>query len=341
MPGILSQEEINALIAAIATEEEQEAREAPESGVVSAGDEAEGRRVLPYDFSRPHKLSKEQLRTLQAMHEAFARGLASGLSAYLRALVEAQVVSAEAMPYDDFARGVANPGIMAVFKLPPLEGSIIVELAPALGLAMLDRLLGGPGTRPRRVRELTELEQPVIKRIIERAMESFPAAWDHVIPVKPQFEHLELNPRYAQLVPPGELVIVISLEVSLRGVPGRLNLCIPYVVIEPVVEKLSAHYLFSDVRRGATPLQDRALRQRIGSVAVPVRVLLGRAEVTIQELLELQEGDYIPVDTRVDEPLTVLVGSRPKFLARPGRSGGRMAFAVVDTIDPEEEEMSS
>ena len=340
MPGILSQEEINALIAAIASEEEKETPEETAASSRSPAEVKAERRVHPYDFSRPHKLSKEQLRTLQAMHEAFARGLASSLSAYLRALVEAQVVSAEAMPYDDFARGVANPGIMAVFALPPLAGSIIVELSPALGLAMLDRLLGGPGTRPRRVRELTELEQPVMKRIIERAMESFPAAWDHVIPVKPRFEHLELNPRYAQLVPPGELVIVISLEVSLRGVPGRLNLCIPYVVIEPVVEKLSAHYLFSDVKRGSTSSQDQTLRRRIGSVSVPVQVLLGRAEVTLQELLELQEGDYIPVDTRVDEPLMVLVGSRPKFWARPGRSGGRMAFAVVGTIDPEEEEMS-
>lgn len=333
---ILSQEEIDALLAAISGDDGDgsEAEGANDSFDEQAA--PDGPRVKVYDFGRPNKLSKEQLRTLRIMHESFARGMATSLSGYLRTFVEAEVVFTDAMLYEEFARDVANPGIMAIFSIPPLEGSVVLEVTPEIGFAILDRLLGGPGTAPTTLRELTELEQPVVRRIVERMMDNLSTAWDHVTQLEPTFEQLELNPQFTQLVPPKEIVVVIGVEVRLREQSGRVNLCIPYEVIEPFVPKLSAHYLFTSAQRASTPQQVASLQKRLSSLVVPVSVLLGKAEVTVQELLELQEGDYIPLSTKATGPLPVLVGSRTKFWARPGRVGDRLAVELIAEAEDEE-----
>lgn len=329
---ILSQDEINSLLAAISSEVDDFG--GPEEGDTPKRGEG---RVRPYDFGRPNKLSKDQLRTLQIMHESFARGVATSLSAYLRTFVEAEVVTCDAMLYEEFSRLVSNPGIMAIFSLPPLEGSVVLEVNPDIGFAIIDRLLGGPGTIPKIVRELTELEQPVMRRVVERIMENLTGSWSHVVAIEPQFEQLELNPQFTQLVPPKDMVVVIGLAVSLRGATGRINLCIPYDVIEPIVPKLSAHYLFSGLRREGSPAQSEALQRRLRQLHVPVQVILGEAQVTVGELLNLQVGDYIPLDTKADGALPVLIGSKVKFLARPGRSGSRVAVELLSIVDQEED----
>ena len=189
MAEILSQEEINALLAAIADENEDDATDGGDEAsgqAKAAGGEVKGR-VRPYDFARPNKLSKDQLRTLQMMHESFARGFLSTLSAYLRSYVEAEVVAADAMTYEEFSRVLPNPGVMAIFSLPPLEGSAMIEIDPDLGFAVIDRLLGGPGTTPKQVRELTELEQPVMKRVLEQIIEHLPDSWSQVVQITPNF----------------------------------------------------------------------------------------------------------------------------------------------------------
>lgn len=342
LPEILSQEEINALLAAIAREEEapEAGRESPDvpQRPVERRAETKGR-VRPYDFARPNKLSKEQLRTLQIMHEPFARGIATTLSAYLRSYVEAEVVSADAMMYEEFSRILPNPGIMAIFSLSPLEGSALLEIDPDLGFAVIDRLLGGPGTAPKQLRELTELEQPVMRRVVEQILDHLPDAWNQVVQTRPKFQQLELNPQFTHLVPPRDMVVVIRLEVSLQSASGRLTVCIPYDIIEPVVPKLSAHYLFIQGKKEATPAQLSALRERVNRLIVPLTVILGSAEVSLAELLELQVGDYITLDTRRDGKLAVMVGSRTKFYGRPGRVGNRMAVEIVEVAPSEEEDV--
>jgi len=335
--GLLTQEEINALLAAIA-QSDNEGEGATEDG----GERGLQGRVRPYDFGRPNKLSKEQLRTLQIMHEPFARGVAASLSAYLRSFVEAEVVSADAMLYEEFTRTVAQPGIMAIFSIPPLEGSIVLEVNPILGFSVIDRLLGGPGSGLRHVRELTELEQPVMRRVVERMMANLSNAWSHVISIDPGFERLELNPQFTQLVPPKDMVVVIKLRISLQGTSGDVQLCIPFDVIEPVVPKLSAHYLFTSAKKVSTPEQTQALSAKVMQMQVPIRVLLGEASVSLKELLDLQVGDFVPLETKKDGLLPVQIGTRTKFLARPGRSGARLAIELVcaasqeeDTVDDE------
>jgi len=341
---ILSQEEINALLAAIA--EEDDGDDEQEAGVSASGAVAASRasrsesksRVKPYDFARPHKLSKEQLRTLQMMHETFARGIASTLSAYLRSYVQAEVVSADAMTYEEFSRLLPNPGIIGVFSLPPLEGSAAIEIDPDLGFAVIDRLLGGPGVAPKQVRELTDLEQPVIKRVLEQIIEHLPDSWNQVMPTYPRFEHLEINPQFMHLVAPREMVVVIRLEVIMASASGRLSLCIPFDIIEPIVPMLSAHHLFIRGKKDASPAEAQALRDRLNRLKVPVTAVLGEAQVTVAELLDLEVGDYIALDSPVGGLIPILVGTRVKFYGRPGRSGNRLAVEIVETAHPEEDD---
>lgn len=334
MAEILSRDEINALLAVISDEAKDEAKDEGEPAPKErpARPDAQGR-VRPYDFARPNKLSKDQLRTLQLMHESFARGIATSLSGYLRTFVEAEVVSTDAMLYEEFSRNVPNPGIMAIFALPPLEGSVMLEIGPDIGIAIIDRLLGGPGTLPKRARELTELEQPVMRRIVDRVMSNLNEAWRHVVEVEPRFDQLELNPQFTQLAPPKDIVIVIGIELTLRGGRGRMNLCIPYDAIEPVVPKLSAHYLFARSRKEAASEQSEAIVENLRLMPVPIRVILGRSAVTVRELVDLEVGDYISLETKRDALLTVLVGARAKFMGRPGRVGTRLAVELIRQAD--------
>jgi len=286
-------------------------------------------RVRPYDFSRPNKLSKEQLRVLQAMHEPFARGLGLTLSAYLRMMVEAEVVAAVLMTYEEYTRRLPSPAIVSIFALPPLDGNAILEIYPDFAFALLDRLLGGFGSRPTRLRELTDIEQPVIRRVAERTMANLAEAWQHVAPIEPQYVRTEYHPPFTQLAAAKDMLVVIRLEIKLKGMTGRVNLGIPFHVIEPIVPKLSARELFVQDKQALSRTQSEALRAKLAQMEVPVTVILGRAHVSMKELLELRAGDYIPLDTVATDPLPILVGNLQKLSGRPGRAGKRLAVEVV------------
>lgn len=214
----------------------------------------------------------------------------------------------------------------------------MIEIDPDLGFAIIDRLLGGPGDVPEQVRELTELEQPVMRRVMAQIIDHLPDSWSQVVQFTPQFEQLELNPQFTHLVPPRDIVVVIRLEVNMASASGRLNLCIPFDLIESVVPKLSAHYFFIRGKKEATAAEAEALQSRLTGLHVPFTAILGEVELTIGDLLQLEVGDYITLDTRVHEALAVKVGGRPKFYARPGVLGKRMAVEIVDMIRAEEEE---
>ncbi|HEX6971069.1 MAG TPA: flagellar motor switch protein FliM [Limnochordia bacterium] len=319
---LLSQDEINALLSAIAAEG------ASDEALPALGAGA-GRRVKSYDFRRPDKLSKDQLRTLQMMHEGFARLLQTSLSAYLRAMVEVEVASVEQMTYEEFSRLLSQPTILSVFSLPPLEGSAVLEIDSEIGFAIIDRLLGGPGSVPARIRELTDIEQTVIRRIVARSMDNLTQAWSQVATIHPHFERLELNPQFTQLVPPNEMVVVIALDLKLRDVVGRMNLCLPYLLLEPIVSKLTTHYWFSASRRQPTPENRAALSRRVSELYLSLSVILGTSDVRVRDLLELTPGDVIQLDAPVGGLLPVRLAGRTKFWARPGRIGQRLAVEIV------------
>ncbi|MFS8581976.1 MAG: flagellar motor switch protein FliM [Limnochordales bacterium] len=294
--------------------------------------------VKRYDFRRPDKFSKDQLRTLQIIHEGFSRGFATYLSGYVRTIVEGEVVLVTQSTYDEFVRSLTNPTLIGVFSMAPLEGSAIIEIPPDLTFVIIDRLLGGPGTVPARIRELTEIEQTVMRRVLERSLTALSDAWSNLVQLEPRLERLEVNPQFVQLLPPHDMVVVIALRVRIRGVEGRVNICIPYIALEPIASKLSAHYLFGGGEKVETGQYVEDIRKQVETMAVPLVVSLGEAVVTVAELLDLAEGDVIRLDTRVSEPLSVRVGDKTKFLAKPGRLGSRLAVEITEVLAEKGEE---
>lgn len=320
MPEVLTQEEIDALLSAL------------NSGELAAEDvnaEAETRKVKPYDFRRPDKFSKDQLRTLQMLHEHLARLLGTSFTSYMRTVVEMKVVSVQQMTYEEFTRSLPSPTCLCLFRLDPLPGEAIFELNTEVALAMVERLLGGQGrVTSDRTRELTDIEQTVLTRILARGLTSFRDAWHNVAEVEARLERLEMNPQFTQIVAPNQMVVIVTLTMKVGDEQGFINVCLPDSLLEPVIPKLSAHLWFATGQK-ATAETVEALRRRVERMRIELMAIVGTANVRFGDLLALEEGDVIQLDSAVADPIPVFVGSKVKFLARPGVRGSRVALQIV------------
>lgn len=322
MPEILTQEEIDALLSAL------------HSGELAAEDvhgEAETRKVKPYDFRRPDKFSKDQLRTLQMLHEHLARLLGTSFTSYMRTVVEMKVVSVQQMTYEEFTRSLPSPTCLCLFRLEPLPGEAIFELNTEVALALVERLLGGQGqVSLDRSRELTDIEQTVLTRILARGLTSFKEAWQNVAEVEARLERLEMNPQFTQIVAPNQMVVIITLTMKVGDEQGFLNVCLPDSLLEPVIPKLSAHLWFA-TGQSATAETVAVLRRRVEKMRVELVAVAGTASVRFGDLLALEVGDVIQLDSSVSNPIPVYVGSKVKFWARPGVRGSRLALQIVSS----------
>lgn len=299
---------------------------------------AKGPTVKRYDFRRPDKFSKDQLRTLHIIHESFARSVSTYLSGYVRTNVEGEVVSVSESTYDEFIRSLTNPTLLAVLSMEPWEGNALLEIPPDLSFVLIDRLLGGPGTVPTRIRELTEIEQTVMRRLLNHMASALGDAWANLTTLTPRLERIDVNPQFVQLLPPHDMVIVIAIRMRVRGVEGRVNLCMPYASLEPVAPRLSAHYLFGGGRTTEVGRHVEELQARVKSMAVDLGVELGRTTLTVGELLDLAGGDVIRLDSQTGGKLPVRVGETIKFYGRPGRMGSRLAIEITEVVEAEGEE---
>ncbi|MGI6435392.1 MAG: flagellar motor switch protein FliM [Syntrophomonadaceae bacterium] len=323
MSEVLSQNEIDALLSALS------------KGAVNAEElkeEQKRKRIRVYDFRRPSKFSKDQFNTLQVIYENYARSLGTYLSAQLRTPVQIEVLSVEQLTYEEFIRSIPNPTILNIFSLYPLEGNSIMEINPNLGFALLDRLLGGPGSTLSKVRGLTEIEQTVIERIVQRMLDYFEEPWGGIIELSPALERMETNPQFTQLVSPTEIMMIVALEAKMGDVIGLINICIPFLVLEPIMDRLSVHYYYSTTTRPTTPENIAAIQHKLEKTLIPVKVVLGRTSITVADLLELNVGDVISLDRNIKEPLEVLIGQKTKFLAKPGVYESRNAVQVSQVI---------
>ncbi len=325
MTEILSQDEIAALLSAIS------------SGEVSPDDYTsvgEQKKVKIYDFRRPDKFSKDQIRTLQMMHETFARLTTTALSAQLRALVGVHVGSVDQLTYEEFIRSIPNPTTLAVINMDPLRGSAVLEIDPSITFTIIDRLFGGPGEPTKITRELSDIELSVMEGIIVRILGNLREAWSTVIDLRPRLGNIETNPQFAQIVPPTEMVVLVTLETKVEQVEGMMNFCIPYLTIEPIISKLSAQYWYSTVRRGTTTENLNILRERLAGIGITMSAEIGKVNVTMRDVLNLRVGDVIRLsNTKVNDPLNIMIGNRQKFECRPGLVGKSMAVQVTKKIE--------
>ncbi len=326
MTEVLSQGEIDALLSAISTEDadKKDIKSTPERH----------RSIKIYDFKRPDKFSKDQIRTLQMMHETFARLTTTSLSAQLRTLVHVHVASVDQLAYEEFIRSIPSPTTLNIINMDPLKGSSILEIDPSVTFSIIDRLFGGPGESVSMNRELTDIELAVMETIIIRILGNLREAWANVIDLHPRLGAIETNPQFAQIVPPNDMVVLITLETKVGDIEGMMNFCIPYITLEPIISKLSAQYWYSSIRSGVSTENVSTLKERVSKMEVVLVAELGNVEVSMGDVIGLQKGDIIKLpNTKLKDSLVLSISNKKKFFCRPGIKGQRMAVLIDDLIE--------
>lgn len=326
---ILSQSEIDALLSAISTGE-MDADELKK--------EVSSKKVKVYDFKRALRFSKDQIRSLTRIHDNFARLLTTYYSAQLRTYVQITVGSVDQLPYEEFIRSIPKMTVLNVFDVQPLEGRILMEVNPNIAYAMMDRIMGGIGVSVNKIENLTEIETKIISNIFEKSLENYREAWDTLIEIEPEMTEFEVNPQFLQMVSPNETVVVISLNIQVGEASGMINLCIPHVVLEPIIPKLSVHYWMQSDRKEPKPNEIEALKKQIQLADLTVSAELGTSEISIQDFLQLQSGDVIQLDSSIDQPLVVKIGGRPKFTGQPGKMNKKIAVQIIDHLSRGDED---
>ena len=328
MGDILSQNEIDELLKALNT---------GEIDVQQMQTTTQEKKVKNHDFKRPPKFAKEHLNTLKVINDTYARLITSFLSGYLRALVQVDVVSVEAISYYEFNNSISNPVILAMVDFTPLSGSIIFEIGPQIAFALVDRILGGRGNMLDKLRGFTEIELAIVERIIIQMLNLMREPWENVIAIRPRLEKIETNAQFAQIISPNEMVALVTLNARVGDVEGMINICIPHMVVEPIVSKLSTRFWFSTVEKEATRETKESIEIKIENTKVPLTAILGKTTISVNDFIELMPGDVLPLDTSVNGDLEVLVGDLLKFYAKPGVKKNKVSIKVTQVIRREDE----
>ena len=326
MGEVLSQNEIDSLLAALSTGE-------LDADEIQKKDE---KQVRNYDFARPAKFSKEHLRTLEIIYEHYGRLLSTNLPLYLRKNVQVSVASSETVVFSEFSNALSNPVILGIVNFTPLQGSIIIELAPNLGFAMIDRMLGGQGVPIEKGRDYSEIELSILDKVITLCMQLMKEPWKNVLDINPFLDRIETNPQFAQIIAPNDMIAIVTLNVKIGDVEGFMNVCLPYFTVESVMDKLNTKFWFSTMRESSDVDYSQYVESMIKRVDVPVRAVLGNSVITVNDFVNLQCGDIIRLDTKTDSEMPIYVGNIKKFMAMPGKNGDKYATRVTSVIREEE-----
>lgn len=326
MGEVLSQEEIDNLLAALST------------GEIDAEQiqDANEKQVKDYDFKRPAKFSKEHLRTLEIIFEHYGRLLSTNLPVYLRKNVQVSVNSSETVTFSEFTNALANPVILSIINFNPLVGNIIMELSPNIGFAAIDRMLGGQGEPLDKAREFSEIEMTILEKLMVICMSHLREPWKNVVEIEPILERIETNPQFAQIISPSDMIAIVTLNIKIGDVEGLMNICLPYFTLENIMDKLNTKYWFSTMQDINDEEYQEHIEALIKRVDVPVKAILGKSSVSIVDFVNLQLGDIIRLDTDVDGDLSVYVGNIRKFTAVPGNSKDKYAVQVTSVIREED-----
>jgi len=326
MADVLSQSEIDALLKAL------------DSGALDVEEVKDSgkRKTRVYDFKRPNKFGKEQIRTLYAVHEHLARLLSTFLASMMRTYCEVNLISVEEQIFHEFNNSLPDPVILAVLELRPMESSVLMEVPTPLCYALIERILGGGGFVSGESREYTEIELALLERVFRHMLRLFREAWAHILPMEPALVRIETNPRYNEVLSTNETIAIITLRAQIGGADGLINLCIPHLSIKPYEEKMSSRYRYSAAYTGKDA--DGASGQvlmRIQDSPVELRAILGETEITARDILELQAGDVIRLSSRIETPVAVAVGERVKFLGIPGVKNKHIAIRIESAKEEE------
>ncbi|MCR4797246.1 MAG: flagellar motor switch protein FliM [Lachnospiraceae bacterium] len=328
MSDVLSQSEIDNLLQALNSGEVdvEEIKKAPE------------KTVKDYDFARPSKFSKEHLRTLEIIYDNYGRLLSTNLPIYLRKNIQVEVMNSEAVTYMEFSNALSNPVLLGIIDFEPLKGNIIMEMATKLGYAMIDRMLGGEGEPLEKTREFSEIELLIIERIMTSCVELMREPWENVLDINPRLNRIETNPQFAQIISPSEMIAIVTINIKIGEVEGLINLCLPYITLEPVMDKLNTKFWYSNMQDKAEDEFSGDIEALITKAQVPITAVLGSSRISVADFGAIQPGDIIRLDRKVDDELDIYVGDIKKFTALPGSSGKNYAVRVTSVIREEQED---
>ncbi len=325
MSDVLSQNEIDDLLSALST---------GEVDVSEIEEEASEKKVRKYDFSRPDKFAKDQLRTLETIHENFSRLLNNFLSGYLRTFVEIEVLSVQSLIYNEFSNSVSNPAILGIVDFQPLDGEIVIDISSDIAFTMIERVLGGAGVGVHKEqRSMTEIELTLLKTILMRFISLLKEPWENIIELSPKLKTIETNSQFAQIVSPAESIALVTLKMKISDIEGMINICIPHIVIEPILPSLTSKLWFAKShKKESTDEEKIALHQNINYSNVTLKTIVGRTSISVGEFLGLQRGDIILLDRKTNEDFEIYVDTELQFRGRPGSKKNRVAVKITKSL---------
>lgn len=325
MADVMSQEEIDKLLHQINNGEfdVDEMKNQPE------------KQVKNYDFARPAKYSKEHLRTLEIIFEHYGRLLSTELPAYLRKTVQVDVMNSEVVIYSEFSNALSNPVLLGVLNFAPLKGNVIMEIGANIGYAIIDRLLGGEGNSLERNRDFSEIELSILERIFTICVNLLREPWNNVVDINPRLERIETNSQFAQIISPSETIAIVTINIKIGEVSGLMNICLPFTCLEPVMDKLNTKYWFSTMQEKDDNSYEEIIESLISKAQVPIKAILGKSTISVADFANLQVGDIIRINRKVEDELDVYVGDIRKFKALPGSYEDNYAVRVTEIIREE------
>lgn len=330
MAKILTQDEIDALLTTVSSGEQNFEAVHPQDDRM--------RSILAYDFKHPNRVSKDQLRTLENMHDNFAGHYSSSLSTIMRTIVDVDLVSVDQITYTEFIMSLVTPSCTCTFSAPPLDAVSLVDFNPTLTFSFIDRMFGGNGKILETERELTPIERSVMGRLCQRLYRDLERAWENIVEIQVEQKSFETNPQFIQIVPPGETVVVVSFQVKLFQSTGLLTICYPFVALEPIITKLSAQNWIDATKKKLHKTDRDVNLNNLKEVGVDLSAELLGTTIRMRDFLDLEVGDVIPSEKKISAPIDVFVNHRHKYRARPGLSGKKRAFQIVDVNELSSEE---
>jgi len=286
--------------------------------------------VVRYNFRRPDRISKEQIRALHFLHERFARNVSQSLAAYLRSMTSLSLVSVEQFAYSEFLLSLSDPTAFYAISMAPFDELSALEINPSVAFAVIERMLGGGGTGAPVDRALTDIEQNVVDSVVKLLLDSLTDTWSPVVGLAFGIHGRETRPQMLQVASPNDTVVMLAFDMRIGEAQGRLNLCVP----ASIVERTDSHFAgaLDRHRRDPGARERRWLGENLARVPMPLSAVL-QTRCTTRDVVELRAGDVMSLGVPASRPLDLRVGRTLKFRGQPAVLGGRASVVVAHRCD--------
>jgi flagellar motor switch protein FliM len=318
---VLSQTEIDSLITALSV-----------GGLAEEEREEELSEYQPYDFLRPNKFSKEQMRTLQVLHDNYARMLGNFLSAYLRVPVQIQLGSVSQVTYEEFVFSLPIPTLVTLFNMNPEMGSAMLETNPSFIFPLIDLVFGGKGQFLKQTRELTDIEIAVMKKLNSKLLDNLRYIWEDIANLEPKVEAMDTNPQFNQAFASTETVALLTFNTCIKDNEGLINLCFPFITLEKIMPKLTSQFWFKQAHQDLSKLHTGLILKQLENAEVGLSVVLGSTTITLDDFLRFEEGDIIQLPRMEGDDFDVYIGEEHLFNGQPGINGQNMAVQITGRV---------